>query len=143
MRGINKAIIVGTVGKDPETRAFPDGSAVTNISVATSEQWKDRTTGEKKERTDWHNVVCKDRGAFKLGEIAGQYLTKGSKVYFEGKLQTRMWEKDGVKRYATEIIASEMQMLGDAPGGSKTSVQQVQQPATQTELNSFDDDIPF
>ena len=143
MRGVNKVIIVGVCGKDPETRAFPDGSAVTNVSVATSEHWKDKQTGEKKESTEWHNIVFKDRGAFKLGEIAGQYLSKGSKVYVEGSNKTRMWEKDGVKRYTTEIIASELQMLGDAPGGKQTPKPVHQRVETQTELNSFDDSIPF
>ena len=111
-RGVNKVIIVGNLGNDPETRFFPDGGAVTNASIATSESWKDKQTGEQKEKTEWHRVVFRDRGNFVLGKIAGEYLKKGSKVYVEGKLQTRKWEdKAGVTHYTTEIIASEMQML--------------------------------
>ncbi len=108
-RGINKVIIVGNLGDDPETRTFPDGGQVTNVSVATSESWKDRQTGEQKERTEWHRVVFRGR----LAEIAAQYLKKGSKVYIEGSLQTRKWQdkQTGQDRYATEINAREMQML--------------------------------
>jgi single-strand DNA-binding protein len=117
MAGINKAIIVGRLGKDPEIRYFQDGSAVANFTVATSEQWNDKVTGEKREKTEWHRIVAYRR----LAEICGQYLTKGRQVYIEGRLQTREWEKDGIKRYTTEIVASQMQMLGSksdqAPGG--------------------------
>ena len=116
-RGINKVILVGNLGADPETRYMPSGSAVTNLSVATSESWKDKQTGEQTERTEWHKVVMFDR----LAEIAAEYLRKGSQVYIEGKLQTRKWQdRDGNDRWTTEIRASEMQMLGGrgAGGGS-------------------------
>src|SRR5690606_2121772 len=112
-RGINKVILVGNVGQDPETRYMPNGGAVTNLSLATSETWKDKNTGEQQERTEWHRVVFYQR----LAEIVAEYVKKGSKLYVEGRLQTRSWEQDGVKRYTTEIIASEMQML-DGRGGS-------------------------
>lgn len=116
MAGINKAIIVGNLGKDPEVRYMPDGTAVANFSVATSESWKDKATGEKKERTEWHRIVAYR----KLGEICGEYLSKGKQVYIEGRIQTREWEdKDGNKRYTTEIIASDMKMLGSKEDGSK------------------------
>lgn len=109
MRGVNKVIIVGNCGKDPETRYTPSGSAVTNISIATSESWKDKATGQKQERTEWHNVVFFNR----LAEIAGEYLKKGSQCYVEGQLRTRKWQdKQGNDKYTTEIVASEMQMLG-------------------------------
>lgn len=109
MRGVNKAIIVGNLGQDPETRYLQNGDPVTNLSVATSEQWKDKNSGEKKEKTEWHRVVMFKR----LAEIAAEYLRKGSQVYIEGKIQTRKWQdKDGNDRYSTEIVASEMQMLG-------------------------------
>lgn len=111
-KGVNKVIIVGNLGKDPETRFMPSGGAVTNISIATSESWKDKDSGEKQERTEWHKIVFFGR----LAEIAGEYLKKGAKVYIEGALRTRRWEKEGVEKYATEIIASEMQML-DARNG--------------------------
>jgi len=114
-RGINKVIIVGNLGADPETRYMPSGSAVTNLSVATSEQWKDKQTGEQKERTEWHKVAMFNR----LAEIAAEYLRKGSQVYIEGKLRTRKWQDNqGQDRYTTEIVASEMQMLDskDASG---------------------------
>jgi len=113
-RGINKVILIGNLGRDPETRYTQGGSAVTNLRVATAESWKDRQTGEQQERTEWHSVVCFAR----LGEIAGEYLRKGSKVYIEGRLQTRKWQdKDGNDRYTTEIVANDMQML-DSRGGS-------------------------
>ena len=113
-RGINKVIIVGNLGNDPETRYMPSGDAVTNISVATSESWKDKQTGEQKEKTEWHKVVMFRR----LGEIAAEYLRKGSQVYIEGKLRTNKWQdKNGNDRYTTEIIADEMQMLGGRGGG--------------------------
>ena len=114
-RGINKVIIVGNCGQDPETRYLPSGGAVTNMSLATSEAWKDKNTGEQQERTEWHKVVFFNR----LGEIAGEYLKKGSKVYVEGSLRTRRWQgQDGSDRYTTEIVASEMQML-DSRGGQE------------------------
>ena len=148
-RGINKVILVGTCGKDPDTRYMPSGGAVTNISIATNEQWTDKQSGQKKERTEWHNVVFFGR----LGEIAGEYLKKGSQVYVEGKLKTESYEKDGVTRYSTKIIASEMQMLGARGGASggdytpATNANQSQpspQPvAAATANDDFDDDIPF
>ena len=112
-RGINKVILVGNVGKDPETRYSAGGMAVTTVSVATSEAWKDKQTGEQKEKTEWHRVKFFGR----LAEIAGEYLKKGSQVYIEGSLRTEEYEKDGVKRYSTDIVAAEMQMLGGRPGG--------------------------
>jgi single-strand DNA-binding protein len=113
-RGINKVIIVGNVGGDPETRYMPSGSAVTNLTIATNESWKDKQTGEQKERTEWHRVAMFNR----LAEIAAEYLRKGSQVYIEGKLRTRKWQdKSGNDRYTTEIIADEMQMLGGRGGG--------------------------
>ena len=132
-KGINKCIIVGNLGQDPKMQHMPSGGTVTSISVATSESWKDKNTGQQQDRTDWHRIVFFN----KLAEIAGQYLKKGSKVYIEGSLRTRTWEKDGEKRYATEIVANEMQMLdskgeGGNAGGNSTQ----QQP-------EFDDDIPF
>ena len=108
MAGINKVILVGRLGSDPEVRYTPDGTAVANFSIATSDEWTDKATGEKKERTEWHRVVAWR----KLGEICGEYLSKGRQVYVEGKLQTRSWEKDGITRYSTEIIASDVQFLG-------------------------------
>lgn len=115
-RGVNKVILVGNLGRDPEVRYTQDGAAVTNFSIATGMEWRDKATGEKREKTDWHRIV-----AFgKLGEICGQYLNKGKQVYIEGRLQTRSWEQDGVTRYMTEVVATEMQMLGnrgDAGGG--------------------------
>ena len=106
-RGINKVMLIGNLGRDPETRYAQNGSAVTRFSVATSESWKDRTSGEQQERTEWHNVVCFAR----LAEIAGEYLRKGSKVYIEGSLRTSSWEANGEKKYRTEINARELQML--------------------------------
>jgi len=113
-RGINKVIIVGNLGQDPETRYMPSGAAVTNFTVATNESWKDKQTGEQKDRTEWHRVAMFNR----LAEIAAEYLRKGSQVYIEGKLRTRKWQgQDGNDRYTTEIIADEMQMLGGRGGG--------------------------
>jgi single-strand DNA-binding protein len=112
-RGINKVILIGNLGKDPETRYAQNGGAVTNFSVATSESWRDKASGENQERTEWHNVVCFAR----LAEIAGEYLRKGSKVYIEGSLRTSSWEQDGQKKYRTEIMARELQML-DSRGGA-------------------------
>src|SRR5512145_716451 len=113
-RGINKVILVGNLGADPDTRYMPSGKAVTNIRIATSEPWKDKQTGDQQERTEWHSIVMYDR----LGEIAAEYLRKGSQVYIEGKLRTRKWQdKEGKDRYTTEIIADQMQMLGGRGGG--------------------------
>ncbi len=172
-RGINKVILVGNCGQDPETRYMPSGGAVTNISIATSESWKDKQTGQPQERTEWHRVVFFNR----LAEIAGEYLRKGSQVYVEGSLRTRKWQDQGGQdRYTTEIVASEMQMLGgrteaamqnrpqpsqdsgpDYGGGysqqssapaqnynqQKPAPSKPQQPQTPANFDSFDDDIPF
>lgn len=133
-KGVNKVILIGRLGKDPETRYMPSGSAVTNITLATSEQWKDKETGEKKERTEWHNVVFFN----KLAEIVAEYLKKGSQVYLEGRLQTEKWQdKEGNDRYTTKIYANEMQMLG----GKESSTANHAQPA-QAEPG-LNDDIPF
>lgn len=144
-KGVNKVILVGNLGQDPEVKYMPNGDAVCNITVATSESWKDKASGQQKEKTEWHRVVMFRR----LGEIAGQYLKKGSKVYLEGKLQTRKWQgKDGADRYTTEINASEMQML-DSKGQAPQAVNQAPQAqpaAAQPAVDpspSFDDDIPF
>ncbi|HHI94490.1 MAG TPA: single-stranded DNA-binding protein, partial [Gammaproteobacteria bacterium] len=113
-RGVNKVILIGNLGQDPEVKYMPNGGAVTNVTIATSESWKDKNTGEQKENTEWHRVVFFRR----LAEIAGEYLKKGSKVYIEGKLQTRKWQdQSGNDRYTTEIIANEMQMLDSRGGG--------------------------
>jgi single-strand DNA-binding protein len=150
---VNKVILIGRLGKDPETRYMPNGEAVTNAALATSENWKDKS-GEKQEKTEWHNLVFYRR----LAEIAGEYLKKGSQVYIEGKLQTRKWEKDGVTRYTTEIIVNEMTMLGGkSSGGGNFEV--MEKPAASQEpsaapaskrpapaksnFDNFDDDIPF
>jgi single-strand DNA-binding protein len=132
-RGINKVILVGNLGADPEVRYMPQGGAVANLSIATSESWKDKNTGEQKEQTEWHRVVIYQR----LAEIAGEYLRKGSKVYLEGKLKTRKWtDKDNIERYTTEIVASEMQMLdgrneGQGMGGAPSQQAPMQQRAPQ------------
>ena len=134
-RGINKVIIIGNLGQDPETRHTAGGSAVTNLSVATSETWKDKQTGEKKEQTEWHRVVMFAR----LAEIAGEYLRKGSKVYIEGRLQTRKWQdRDGQDRYTTEIVANDLQML-DTKG--EHSIRRAEPPPRDDA--SIEDDIPF
>jgi single-strand DNA-binding protein len=115
-RGVNKVILIGNLGKDPELKYFPNGDAFCNLTLATSDSWNDKSSGEKKERTEWHNVVF----TRKLAEIAGQYLKKGSKIYVEGSLRTRKWEKDGIDRYTTEVVVNDMQMLdgrGAAAGG--------------------------
>jgi single-strand DNA-binding protein len=145
-RGVNKVILIGNLGQDPETKSLPSGSAVTNIRVATTEGWKDKQTGEKKEATEWHTVVFFDR----LAEIAGQYLKKGSKVYIEGSLRTRKWQdKSGNDRYSTEVRASEMQMLdskgggGGGGGGSYERGEARATPAPVAEKSLEDDDIPF
>jgi single-strand DNA-binding protein len=120
MSGVNRVIILGNVGKDPETKYLPSGGAVTNLSIATSESWKDKQTGQKQERTEWHRVVFFN----KLAEIVAQYVKKGSKLYVEGQLRTQSWEQDGVKRYTTEVIASEMQMLDSRQDGGQQQSQQ-------------------
>lgn len=125
-RGVNKVILVGNAGNPPETRYFPSGDAVTNVSIATSETWTDKQTGGKNERTEWHRLVFADRGNYKMGKLAGELIKKGSKVFVEGSLRTREWEKDGIKRYSTEIIVSEFQLLDPMP-----TDQQQQQPAPQ------------
>ncbi len=122
MAGINKVILIGNLGRDPETRYMQNGNAVTNFSIATSESWRDKSSNEKQERTEWHNIVC----FAKLGEIAGEYLKKGSKVFIEGSLRTSSWEADGVKKYKTEVVARDMQMLdsrgmGGGQGGGGQS----------------------
>jgi single-strand DNA-binding protein len=117
-RGVNKVILVGNLGKDPETRYMPSGSAVTNLTLATSESWKDKQSGDQQERTEWHKIAMFGR----LAEIAAEYLRKGSQVYIEGKLRTRKWQdKEGKDRYTTEIVADEMQMLGSKGGGGAAS----------------------
>ena len=119
-KGVNKVILIGNLGQDPEMRFFPDGGAVTNASIATSESWKDKQTGQMQEKTEWHRVVFRDRGNFRLGQIAGEYLKKGSKVYVEGRLQTRKWQdKAGSNHYTTEIVADQMQMLDGKPDGER------------------------
>lgn len=120
MRGVNKVIIIGNLGNDPEARQFGNGGSVTNISVATSEQWTDKQSGEKREATEWHRISLFNR----LGEIAAQYLRKGSKVYIEGSLRTRKYEKDGQDHYVTEIRADQMQMLDSVNEGQKPNNQQ-------------------
>ena len=143
-RGVNKVILVGNLGRDPETRYKPDGGAVTNITVATSETWKNKETGQPEERVEWHKVVFFNR----LAEVAGEYLKKGSKVYIEGQLRTRKWQdQSGQDRYTTEIVASEMQMLdsrGDSSNGSNAApaYESAQQQAPESD-NQWDDDIPF
>ncbi len=162
-RGVNKVILVGNLGQDPEVRYTANGAAVANITVATSEQWTDKQSGQKQEKTEWHRVVLFGR----LGEIAGEYLRKGSQVYLEGKLQTRKWQdQSGQDRYTTEIVANEMQMLGgrsgagssggaadysnqDFGGGRPAAAPQgggraaPAQPAGGSNFDDFDDDIPF
>ena len=150
-RGINKVILVGNIGKDPETRYMPNGKAVTNFSVATSESWTDRTSGDKQERTEWHNVVLFE----KLAEIAAEYLRKGSQVYIEGSLRTRKWQdKEGKDRYTTEIVGRDMQMLGgrggagagggeQSGGGAGRAAPERSAPPPAADEGEFDDDIPF
>jgi single-strand DNA-binding protein len=146
-RGVNKVILVGNLGRDPEVRYMPSGNAVANVTLATTESWKDKQTGEKQERTEWHNVVFYSR----LAEIAGEYLKKGSQVYVEGSLRTRKWQdKSGNDRYTTEIIASEMQMLGGRSGSTGYASGDAKPPMAETSASSagsaapdFDDDIPF
>jgi single-strand DNA-binding protein len=157
-RGVNKVILVGNLGADPDTRYMPSGKAVTNIRVATSESWKDRQTGDMQERTEWHSIVMYD----KLGEIAAEYLRKGSQVYIEGKIRTRKWQdKEGKDRYTTEVIADQMQMLGSRGGGGGAPSEpreprSTSRPAPAEDRSAapvdegggggggeFDDDIPF
>ena len=159
-RGVNKVILIGNLGRDPEIRYTPDGVAIANVTVATTDYWNDRNTGERQERTEWHRVVF----FRKLAEIVEQYLKKGSKIYVEGRLQTRSWEQEGVKRYTTEVIANEMTMLdsrGDAGSGGGSfeqrqpaaaaaaagGGQQEKVAASQGQPSGFDnfddDDIPF
>jgi single-strand DNA-binding protein len=152
--GINKVILIGNLGQDPESRTTPGGTTVTNIRIATSETWKDKVTGEKKEQTEWHGVVLWNR----LGEIAAEYLKKGSQVYIEGRLQTRKWQdKQGNDRYTTEVVASEMQMLGgrggSGGGGANQETRDTREGAGRSSApaaapaggssGDFDDDIPF
>lgn len=150
-RGVNKVILIGRLGNDPEVKYMPSGGAITNISVATSEQWKDKATGQPQERTEWHRVVLFNR----LGEIAGEYLKKGGNVYLEGSLRTRKWQgQDGQDRYTTEIVASEMQMLdgkgdadqsrtGNAARPHPRSGAQAQSAPDAPPFDDFDDSIPF
>jgi single-strand DNA-binding protein len=151
-KGINKVIIVGNLGRDPETRFMPSGGAVTNVSVATSKSWRDRESGEQKERTEWHRVVFFNR----LAEIAGEYLKRGSKIYLEGELRTREWEREGQKHYTTEIVANEMQMLDSkgsmeaggtpptsSPGPGATAPSTSNPDFAPPPSDDFDDDIPF
>jgi single-strand DNA-binding protein len=155
MRGVNKVIIVGTLGADPETRYTASGTAITNARLATNEEWKDKQTGERQSRTDWHSVVFFGR----LAEIAAEYLRKGKQVYIEGQLRTEEYEKDGIKRYATKIYVREMQMLGGAggdgqrsEGGQQRSGTRQQSAPAREELppggipmsgDNFEDDIPY
>ena len=154
-RGINKVILIGNLGADPETRSMPSGMTVSNLRIATSESWKDKQSGEQKERTEWHNVALFGR----LGEIAGEYLRKGSQVYIEGSLRTRKWQdKEGRDRYTTEVIANDMQMIGGrggaggggGGGGAASSgggYEPRERPAAAEPsgvgAEAFDDDIPF
>ena len=144
MSGVNKVLLIGRLGRDPEVRYTQEGTAIANFSIATSEEWKDKKTGEKQERTEWHRIVAFRR----LGEICGEYLSKGRQVYVEGRLQTRDWQdKDGNKRYTTEIVASQMQMLGskdsfDNTGGGSGFKKNDMPPGPEFS-GSQDDDIPF
>jgi single-strand DNA-binding protein len=161
-RGINKVILIGNLGQDPESRSTPGGTTVTNLRIATSESWKDKTSGEMKEQTEWHTVVLWNR----LGEVAAEYLRKGSQVFIEGRLRTRKWQdKTGNDRYTTEIVASEMQMLGGRGGGgaAASETRDSRDPGVEsgggqagggpgaggagrsapTTAGDFDDDIPF
>ena len=151
MASVNKVILVGNLGRDPETKYMPDGAAITNASLATSFQWTDKTSGEKKEETEWHRIVFRGR----LAEIAGEYLRKGSQVYVEGRLRTRKWQdKEGQDRYTTEIVADSMQMLGSRAGAGEPRPEPMKSaepkgaaaPAAKKPAGKFDDmedDIPF
>lgn len=146
-RGVNKVILVGNLGKDPEVRYLPSGSAVTSFNVATSQAWKDKQTGNMQERTEWHRVVSFNR----LAEIAAEYLKKGAKVYIEGSLRTQKWQdKTGADRYTTEIVANEMQMLdgrgsaaASSSGSSDIHMDEAQPEHAPVSADGFDDDIPF
>jgi single-strand DNA-binding protein len=141
-RGVNKVILLGNVGKDPEARSLPSGKTVANFSMATSESWKDKQTGEQKDKTEWHNLVVFDKKA----DIVVQYVKKGSQLYVEGKLQTRKWQdKEGRDRYTTEILIEDFQLLGGKPGSERhESAPQQRAAATAPAEKSFeDDDIPF
>lgn len=149
MASVNKVILIGNLGKDPEVRYMPSGEAITNINIATTDNWKDKS-GEKQERTEWHKIAFFG----KLAEIAGEYLKKGNPVYIEGRLQTRKWQdKEGKDRYTTEIVAEKMQMLGGRGGGTDASYAPESAPRTSPaatgekpaggDFNDFDDDIPF
>ena len=149
-RGVNKVILIGNCGGDPEVRYTPNGNAVANVTIATSDTWKDKQSGENRERTEWHRVVFFGR----IAEVVGEYARKGSKLYVEGRLQTREWEKDGAKRYTTEIvvdIGGQMQLLDGKPSDqaprqqSRPSEQRASQQPQQSppDYDSFDDDIPF
>jgi single-strand DNA-binding protein len=155
-RGINKVILVGNLGQDPQSRAMPSGKAVVNLRIATTDQWRDKQTGENKENTEWHTVVMFDR----LAEIAAEYLRKGSQVYIEGRLRTRKWQdKEGNDRYSTEIVANDMQMLGGRGGGGGGGGGSYEREPTPRSgggatggsagggasggRDDFDDDIPF
>lgn len=152
-RGVNKVMLIGNIGADPDLRYMPSGNAATTLSLATSESWKDKQTGERQERTEWHRVVCFNR----LGEIAGEYVKKGSKLYVEGSIRTRKWkDQQGVERYTTEIVASDIQML-DSKGSVSSDFAEMDQsagraqPASQAKpkaapqesFEALDDDIPF
>lgn len=144
MRGVNKVILVGLLGRDPETKTFPNGGSITQFSIATTESWVDKTSGERKEQTEWHRIVLHNR----LGEIAQQYLRKGSKVYIEGKLRTRQWQdQNGQERYTTEILGNELQMLdskGDSNYQQNQNTQQgYGQPKSQPAPQDLDSDLPF
>jgi len=162
MASVNKVILIGNLGKDPEVRYAPSGSAICNVTIATSRQWKDKTSGERQEETEWHRVVFFDR----LAEIAGEYLKKGRPVYVEGRLRTRKWtDKDGVEKYTTEITATDMQLLGGREGGggggggsgdemgaapaprsappARSAPAPKPAPKSSTGFDDMDDDIPF
>ena len=140
MAGINKVIIVGNLGNDPEMRSMPNGEAVANISVATSEAWTDKNTGERREVTEWHRIVFYR----KLAEICGQYLKKGAQVYIEGRLRTRKWQdQNGQDRYTTEIQGDVMQMLGTRPQSADGANNSQPIPQQDASVNAFDDSIPF
>lgn len=153
MASVNKVILVGNLGRDPETRYMPDGAALTNVSVATSYQWTDKASGEKKEETEWHRVVFRAR----LAEIAGEYLKKGSQIYVEGRLRTRKWQdKEGQERYTTEIVADTMKMLGSRAGAGEPRGDAPSEPAAAArgapkaeakkpagKFDDMEDDIPF
>ena len=147
MKGVNRVTLIGTLGRDPETKTFANGGSLTQFSIATSETWTDKTTGERKEQTEWHNIVLQNR----LGEIAQQYLKKGSKVYIEGSLNTRKWtDQNGQERYTTQIKGQQMQMLDSANGNNQQQSQPQQQPKPTYAKNpqvqppaDLDPDLPF